>query len=105
MYSLAAFHINDIMPDNELVVVAAGTILVFGFGSIAGSLSIPVLLAALEPVSHSWGLGAYFVPLGINAFARIVSHIKPSLRRLASLPPRSSTAAVLLAEPSDEDTV
>lgn len=74
----------------------------FGLGSVAGPISISFLMAALGPVGYYWGLGPYFVPLGIYAFARIVSHVKPGQRRFVSLPPRSSTAAVMLADADDD---
>lgn len=103
MYSIAVSHINDVMPAHELVVVAAGTIFVFGVGSVIGPLSISVLMELLGPSGYYWGLGLYFVPLALYALVRIISKARPIQRRFVNLPPRSSTAAVLLAEPDIDE--
>ncbi len=103
MYSIAVSHVNDVIPEQTLVAAAAGTIFVFGVGSIIGPLSISVLMETFGPAGYFWGLGLYFVPLSVYALWRIISRARPEQRDFVSLPPRSSTAAVLLADASDDD--
>jgi MFS family permease len=103
LYSVAVSHVNDVIPENQLVVAAAGAVFVFGIGSVIGPLSVSILMGALGPVGFFWGLALYCVPLAIYAFVRIVSKARPKQRRFLNLPPRSSTAALLLADPSKED--
>ncbi|MCL1593961.1 MAG: MFS transporter [Actinomycetia bacterium] len=103
MYSLAVSHVNDLMPEDKLVAAAAGIVFVFGIGSVVGPLSVSILMEVLGPVGFFWGLGAYFLPLVIYAFVRIVFNARPDQSDFVSLPPRSSTAAALLAEDSDDD--
>ncbi|MCL1601185.1 MAG: MFS transporter [Actinomycetia bacterium] len=102
LYSVAVSHVNDVMPENQLVAAAAGAVFVFGIGSVIGPLSISVLMGVLGPVGFFWGLAVYCVPLAIYAFVRILSKARPKQRRFLNLPPRSSTAAVLLADPSED---
>ena len=102
LYSVAVSHVNDVMPENQLVAAAAGAVFVFGVGSVIGPLSISVLMGVLGPVGFFWGLAVYCVPLAIYAFVRILSKARPKQRRFLNLPPRSSTAAVLLADPSED---
>ena len=102
LYSVAVSHVNDVMPENQLVAAAAGAVFVFGVGSVIGPLSISVLMGVLGPVGFFWGLAVYCVPLAIYAFVRILSKARPKQRRFLNLPPRSSTAAVLLADPSQD---
>ena len=45
---------------------------------------------------------AFFLPLVVYAFVRIIFTTRPKQRRFISLPYRSSTAAELLAEPSND---
>jgi len=103
LYSVAVSHVNDVMPENQLVAAAAGAVFVFGIGSVIGPLSVSMLMGALGPVGFFWGLALYCVPLAIYAFVRIVSKARPKQRRFLILPPRSSTAALLLADPSNEE--
>jgi MFS family permease len=103
MYSLAVSHINDVMPENQLVAAAAGIVFVFGVGSVVGPIFVSVLMAVLGSVGYFWGLAAFFVPLAIYALTRVVFIARPVQRRFVSLPPRSSTAAALLAEPSEDE--
>jgi len=63
MYSVAVSQINDSMPDDQLVAVAAGIVFMFGIGSVIGPLVVAVLMELLEPVGYFWGLTLYFVPL------------------------------------------
>ena len=104
LYSVAVSLVNDVTPEHQLVAVAAGLVFVFGVGSVAGPLSSSVLMEILGPVGYFWGLAIYFVPLGIYALVRIVFKARPSQREFVNLPPRSSTAAVLLAESSEEES-
>lgn len=103
MYSLAVSQINDVMPENQLVAAAAGIVFVFGVGSVVGPVALSVLMAVLGPVGYFWGLAAFFLPLAIYALVRVVFKARPSQRRFVSLPPRSSTAAALLADISDDE--
>jgi MFS family permease len=103
MYSLAVSMINDVMPPQQLVAAAAGIIFVYGIGSVAGPIAVSVLMAAIGPVGYFWGLAAFFLPLVVYAFGRIIFTARPKQRQFISLPHRSSTAAALLAEPSDEE--
>jgi MFS family permease len=103
LYALAVSHVNDVMPENQLVAVAAGIVFVFGVGSVLGPIVVSVLMAVLGSAGYFWGLAAFFVPLGIYALVRIVFIARPIQRRFVSLPPRSSTAAALLAEPSEDE--
>lgn len=103
LYSVAVSHVNDVMPENQLVAAAAGAVFVFGVGSVLGPFLISVLMGSLGPVGFFWGLALYCVPLGIYTFVRIVSKAQPKQRRFLILPPRSSTAAVLLADPSEDN--
>jgi MFS family permease len=102
-YALAVSHMNDVMPENQLVAAAAGIVFVFGTGSVLGPILVSVLMAVLGAVGYFWGLAAFFVPLAIYALARVVFVARPIQRRFISLPPRSSTAAALLAEPSEDE--
>jgi MFS family permease len=103
MYSVAISHVNDVMPEHELVAAAAGTVFVFGVGSVIGPLLVSVLIQVLGPVGYFWGLALYFVPLVVYALLRIIFNTRPTQREFVNLPPRSSSAAVLLAESSDEE--
>jgi len=103
MYSIAVSQINDSIEADHLVVIAAGIMFVFGLGSVIGPLGVSVLMELLGPVGFFWGLAVYFVPLVIYAFVRIILKTRPTQREFVSLPPRSSTAATLLAESSDDE--
>jgi len=103
MYSLAVSQINDVIPEFQLVATAAGIIFVYGIGSIAGPLAVSGLMAAVGPVGYLWGLAAFFLPVAVYALGRIIFKARPGQRRFISLPARSSTAAALLAEPSDDE--
>jgi MFS family permease len=103
LYSVAVSLVNDVTPEYQLVAVAAGLVFVFGVGSVIGPLSLSVLMEILGPVGYFWGLAIYFVPLGLYALVRIIFNARPSQRKFVNLPPRSSTAAVLLAEASDDE--
>ena len=103
LYSLAVSHVNDVMPDNQLVAAAAGIVFVFGVGSVLGPIFVSVLMAVLGSVGYFWGLAAFFLPLAIYALTRVVFIARPIQGRFVSLPPRSSTAAALLAEPSEDE--
>jgi MFS family permease len=103
LYSVAVSLVNDVTPEYQLVAVAAGLVFVFGVGSVVGPLSLSVLMEILGPVGYFWGLAIYFVPLGLYALVRIIFNARPSQRKFVNLPPRSSTAAVLLAEASDDE--
>jgi MFS family permease len=103
LYALAVSHVNDVMPENQLVAVAAGIVFVFGAGSVVGPIIVSVLMAVLGSVGYFWGLAAFFVPLATYALIRVVFNARPIQRRFVSLPPRSSTAAALLAEPSEDE--
>ena len=103
MYSLAVSHVNDVMPQNRLVAAAAGIVFVFGVGSVLGPIVVSLLMAVLGSVGYFWGLAAFFVPLAIYALIRVVFITRPIQRRFVSLPPRSSTAAAMLAEPSEDE--
>ncbi|MCL1599285.1 MAG: MFS transporter [Actinomycetia bacterium] len=103
MYSLAVSMINDVIPENQLVAAAAGIVFVYGAGSVVGPVGVSILMDVLGPVGYFWGLAVTFLPLAVYALARIIFTSRPRQRRFISLPFRSSTAAALLAEPSDED--
>jgi MFS family permease len=77
-------------------------VFVYGVGSVIGPIAGSVLMEVFGPVGYFWGLAAVFLPLAIYALGRIVFTSRPRQRRFISLPHRSSTAAALLAEPSDE---
>ncbi len=103
MYSLAVSQINDVIPENQLVAAAAGIVFIYGIGSVAGPLAVSGLMAAVGPVGYFWGLATFFLPVALYGLVRIIVIVHPSQRRFISLPARSSTAAALLAEPSDEE--
>ncbi len=103
MYSLAVSMINDTIPPSQLVAAAAGIMFVYGVGSVTGPIAVSVLMAVIGPVGYFWGLAAFFLPLVLYAFGRIVFTTRPKQRRFINLPYRSSTAAALLAEPSEEE--
>jgi len=98
MYSLAVSLINDLLPEHQLVPAAGGIIFVFGIGSIVGPLTTSVVMAIIGPVGFLWSLAAFFVPVAIYAVVRTVRAVRPPQGRFISLPPRSSTAAPLLAD-------
>ena len=98
MYSLAVSLINDLLPEHQLVPAAGGIIFVYGIGSIVGPLTTSVLMAVIGPVGFLWSLAAFFVPVAIYAVVRTVRVVRPPQRRFISLPPRSSTAAPILAD-------
>lgn len=104
MYSLGVSAINDLIEDDQLVVVAAGIVFVYGIGSVAGPLVVSVLMAVIGPAGYHWGLGAFFLPVAIYALVRGISQVRPIQRRFVSLPARSSTAAALLAQSTGDDT-
>lgn len=103
MYSLAVSMINDVMPPHQLVAAAAGIIFVYAIGSIVGPIAVSVLMQIVGPVGYFWGLAVAFVPLVTYALARIIFTARPKQRRFINLPHRSSTAAAMLAEPSEEE--
>ncbi len=103
MYALAVSMINDVMPAHQLVAAAAGIVFVYGIGSITGPLIVSALMEVLGPAGYFWGLAGFFVPLAVYAFGRIIFTARPKQRRFISLPHRSSTAAAMLAEPSDDE--
>ena len=103
MYSLAVSHINDVIPKHQLVAVAAGIVFVYGVGSVAGPLAVSILMTALGPVGYLWGLTIAFVPLVVYALLQILFRERPTQQRFISLPYRSSTAAAMLAEPSEDE--
>ncbi len=98
MYSLAVSLINDLLPKHKLVAAAGGIIFVYGVGSIFGPLATSVVMAAVGPVGFLWALAAFFVPLALYALVRIFTAVRPAQGRFISLPPRSSTAAPVLAD-------
>ncbi|MGB5380205.1 MAG: hypothetical protein WBO25_04305, partial [Acidimicrobiia bacterium] len=56
------------------------------------------LMAAIGPVGFLWSLAAFFVPVAIYALVRTFTAVRPQQGRFISLPPRSSTAAPILAD-------
>ncbi|MCH8985706.1 MAG: MFS transporter [Acidobacteria bacterium] len=102
MYSLAVSHINDVIPEDQLVQTAAGIIFVFGIGSVVGPLTISVAMTVFGPVGYLWGLAAFFLPVTVYALVRVVFRDRPIQRRFINLPHRSSTAAAMLADRSRE---
>ena len=60
-------------------------------------------MAAIGPVGFFWSLAAFFVPVAVYAVVRIITVVRPSQGRFISLPPRSSTAAPVLADTRDDD--
>ncbi|MGB5736734.1 MAG: MFS transporter [Thiohalocapsa sp.] len=102
MYSLAVSLTNDLLPEHHLVAAAGGIIFVYGIGSIIGPLATSVLMAIVGPVGFLWSLAAFFVPVAVYAVVRILTAVRPSQGRFISLPPRSSTAAPVLADPRDD---
>jgi MFS family permease len=104
MYSLAVSQINDRIPAHQLVAAAAGIVFVYGLGSVVGPLVVSVLMTVFGPVGYFWGLAAFFLPLVVYAFVRVVSKTRPIQRRFISLPFRSSSAAAMLAEPVDDES-
>lgn len=104
MYSLAVSHVNDVLPEHQLVAAAAGLVFVYGVGSVVGPIAVAALMAAWGPVGYFWGLAAFFMPLAFYALVRIISKARPMQDRFVNLPTRSSTAAAMLAEPSDEES-
>jgi MFS family permease len=103
MYSLAVSHVNDVMPARHLVAAAAGLVFLYGVGSIVGPIAVSVLMAAAGPVGYFWGLAAFFLPLAVYALIRVIFSARPIQQRFISLPVRSSTAAALIAEPSEDE--
>jgi MFS family permease len=103
MYSLAVSHVNDVMPENQLVAAGAGIVFAFGVGYVVGPIPVSVLMAVLGSVGYFWGLAAFFVPLAIYALTRVVFIARLVQRRFFSFPPRFSTLAALLAEPSEDE--
>ena len=101
--SLAVSMINDTIPPHQLVAAAAGIMFVYGVGSVTGPIAVSVLMAVIGPVGYFWGLAWFFLPLVLYAFGRIVFTTRPKQRRFINLPYRSSTAAAMLAEPSEEE--
>ena len=103
MYALAVSMINDRIPVHQLVAAAAGIIFVYGIGSVVGPIAVSVLMGIIGPAGYFWGLAFAFVPLALYALARIIFTVRPKQRSFVNLPHRSSTAAALLAEPSEEE--
>jgi hypothetical protein len=60
-------------------------------------------MAVLGSVEYLWGLAAFFVPLATYALGFVVFIARPAQRRFVSLPLWSSTAAAMLAEPSEDE--
>jgi MFS family permease len=104
MYSLAVSQVNDLIPEHQLVTAAAGIVFVYGLGSVVGPLVVSVLMTVFGPVGYFWGLAAFFLPLVVYAFVRVVSKTRPIQRGFISLPFRSSSAAAMLAEPVDDES-
>ncbi len=103
MYSLAVSMVNDVMPHSQLVAAAAGVVFIYGAGSVVGPIGVSVLMDIVGPAGYFWGLAISFLPLAVYALARIAFTARPKQRRFISLPFRSSTAAALLAEPTDDE--
>lgn len=103
MYSLAVSLINDLLPEHHLVSAAGGIIFVYGVGSIIGPLATSVVMAAVGPVGFLWSLAAFFVPIAAYSVVRIVRRARPEQRKFINLPPRSSTAAPVLADRQDDE--
>jgi MFS family permease len=101
MYSLAVSMVNDSMPTQKLVAVAAGVVFVYGVGSVIGPIVISVLMEVLGPDGYFWGLAGFFVPVVVYALARVLFTTRPRQGKFVSLPFRSSTAAAMLADPSN----
>ena len=91
--------VSRIMSDVEGVRNLVGTGLV---QLVGGILTAGVAIFLLININAKMTLFA-FVPLVVYALGRIVFTARPKQRRFISLPFRSSTAAAMLAEPSDED--
>lgn len=103
MYSLAVSQINDSLPVHQLVGAAAGIMFVYGMGSISGPLVMSGLMTVLGPDGYFWGLAAFFLPVVAYSLLRIISKARPLQQRFLNLPPRSSIAVALLADPTDGD--
>lgn len=103
MYSLAVSLINDLLPEHQLVAAAGGIIFVYGIGSIVGPLATSVVMAIVGPAGFFWSLAAFFVPIAVYSAVRIVRRTRPAQRKFINLPPRSSTAAPVLADRHDHD--
>lgn len=104
MYSLAVSHINDLLPERQLVSAAAGIVFMYGSGSVVGPIAVSVLMTVVGPVGYFWALAAFFLPLAVYALIRVIFNVRPVQRRFVNLPLRSSTAAALLAEPSEDES-
>jgi MFS family permease len=103
MYSLAVSHVNDVMPEHQLVAAAAGLVFLYGVGSVGGPITVSILMSTAGPVGYFWGLAAFFMPLAIYALVRVIFNVRPIQRRFINLPARSSTAAAMLANPSEDE--
>lgn len=60
-------------------------------------------MTMLGPVGCFWGLASFFVPLAAYALMQILFRKRPIQRKFLSLPYRSSTAAAMLAAPSEDE--
>jgi MFS family permease len=103
MYSLAVSHVNDVMPEHQLVAAAAGLVFLYGVGSVGGPITVSIFMSTAGPVGYFWGLAAFFMPLAIYALVRVIFNVRPIQRRFINLPARSSTAAAMLANPSEDE--
>ncbi len=102
MYSLAVSQINDLLPEHKLVAAAGGIMFVYGVGSIVGPLVTSVAMAVIGPDGFLWSLSAFFVPIAAYSVVRMVQRVRPEQQKFVNLPPRSSTAAPLLADARDD---
>ena len=79
----------------------------FAMAAVYGSLAFPMYSLAVSQINDRFPahqlVAALFCPLVVYAFVRVVSKTRPIQRRFISLPFRSSSAAAMLAEVSEEE--
>jgi len=68
LYAIAAAHTNDLVAPQNRIAAAAGLVLLFGFGSIAGPLLSGEAIAML-------GTGGYFIVLALTLCASLAATV------------------------------
>lgn len=107
MYSLAISHVNDVTPENRMVVVGAVLMFSNGLGAIAGPFLASTSIQLFGPIGY-W----LFMAILHGAFAVFSSYrviriraIEVTKQAFVSLPSRSTSIAWTWHEQEDDDVV
>ncbi len=92
VYSIAAAHVNDVLPPTEVLEAARGILLLFGLGATLGPALAGLTMDRLGPVGFLTYFAAAYLALGGFAFYR--------LQRRTGVPPEEQGPFVPMARMS-----